>query len=75
MISYFKVLKEESVRDNFVKIYELMDETIDHGYPQVTDLNILKQYIKTEFNKSKKKKNNDTNISNVTTGLTPWRKT
>ncbi len=49
-------------------IYELIDKTIDHGYPQVTDLNILKEYIKTEINKSKKKKNNETDITNVTTG-------
>lgn len=75
LVSYFKVLEEESVRDNFVMMYELMDETIDHGYPQVTDLNILKEYIKTESNKSKKNKTDDASISNVTTGLTPWRKT
>ena len=32
---YFKELEEESIRDNFVIIYELMDELMDFGYPQV----------------------------------------
>ncbi len=30
---YFKELEEESVRDNFVMIYELLDEMMDNGYP------------------------------------------
>ena len=32
---YFKELEEESIRDNFVVIYELLDELMDFGYPQV----------------------------------------
>jgi hypothetical protein len=31
-ICYFKDLEEESVRDNFVVIYELLDEMLDFGY-------------------------------------------
>lgn len=27
------ILSEESIRKNFVLIYELLDETIDFGYP------------------------------------------
>ena len=34
--SYFKDAQEESVRDNFVVIYELLDEMMDNGYPQTT---------------------------------------
>jgi len=33
LIEYFKELEEESVRDNFVVIYELLDEMMDNGYP------------------------------------------
>jgi len=33
---YFKELEEESIRDNFVIIYELLDELMDFGYPQVS---------------------------------------
>ncbi len=29
---YFKELEEESIRDNFVIIYELLDEMMDFGY-------------------------------------------
>ena len=55
LIGYFTRLEEESIRDNFVLIYELLDEIIDYGYPQITDTKLLKQYIKTESNISKTK--------------------
>ena len=53
LIGYFGRLEDESIRDNFVLIYELLDEVIDHGYPQTTDTKLLKEYIKTESNKLK----------------------
>ena len=31
LVEYFKELEEESIRDNFVIIYELMDEMMDFG--------------------------------------------
>lgn len=40
-IEYFKSLEEESIRDNFVTVYELMDEVMDFGFPQTTDSKIL----------------------------------
>lgn len=40
---YFKVLEEESIRDNFVIIYELLDEMMDFGYPQTTESKILQE--------------------------------
>lgn len=48
MTEYFKEVEEESVRDNFVVIYELLDEMLDNGYPQTTEFQILKEFIKTE---------------------------
>lgn len=42
-LEYFKELEEESIRDNFVIIYELMDEMMDFGYPQTTDSKILQE--------------------------------
>lgn len=44
-IEYFKSLEEESIRDNFVIIYELLDEMMDFGYPQTTDEKILQEYF------------------------------
>lgn len=45
---YFGEIEEESIRDNFVIIFELLDETIDHGYPQTTEARILREYITQE---------------------------
>lgn len=45
MNEYFKEIEEESIRDNFVVIYELLDELLDFGYPQTTDSKILQEYI------------------------------
>ena len=42
---YFGEITEESIRDNFVIIYELMDEMMDFGYPQTTEHKILKEFI------------------------------
>ena len=64
MIAYFQELEEESIRDNFVLIYELLDEIMDHGYPQITDHKMLKEVIKTSSNKmSIKEKKEEKNIS------------
>ena len=57
--AYFGQLEDESLRDNFVITYELLDEMMDHGYPQITEVKVLKEYIKTEAHKmegGKKKK-------------------
>jgi AP-1 complex subunit mu len=43
LVEYFKELEEESIRDNFVIIYELLDEVMDFGYPQTTESKILQE--------------------------------
>lgn len=48
---YFKELEEESIRDNFVVIYELLDEMMDFGHPQTTESKILQEYITQESHK------------------------
>ncbi len=48
---YFGELEEESIRDNFIIIYELMDETMDFGYPQTMESKILREYITQEGNR------------------------
>ena len=45
LVEYFKELEEESIRDNFVIIYELMDEMMDFGYPQTTESKILQECV------------------------------
>eukprot|EP00483_Globobulimina_turgida_P012985 UN13009 len=73
---YFEGLEQESIRDNFVLIYELLDEMCDFGYPQHTDSKMLKDYIcvqekhKLDVTDLKKAKEVSTSI----TGNVPWRK-
>lgn len=72
LVDYFRELEEESIRDNFVLIYELLDEIMDHGYPQTTDTKILKEFIKTASNKVSKKEEkigNQNDISKTITGM------
>jgi len=38
-------LTEESIRKNFVMIYELLDEMLDFGYLQFTNTNQIEQFI------------------------------
>ncbi|XP_016511163.1 AP-1 complex subunit mu-2-like isoform X1 [Nicotiana tabacum] len=45
---YFEEVEEESLRDNFVVVYELLDEMMDFGYPQYTEAKILSEFIKTD---------------------------
>lgn len=42
---YFGRLAEESLRDNFVVVYELLDEMVDFGRVQTTETRVLQQYI------------------------------
>jgi len=51
LCEYFNVLEEESVRDNFVITYELLDEMMDNGYPQASESRVLKEFIKSEASK------------------------
>jgi AP-1 complex subunit mu len=48
---YFGELEEESIRDNFVVVYELLDETMDFGYPQSCESKILREVVTQESNR------------------------
>ena len=43
--SYFKDLEEESVRDNFVVIYELLDEMMDFGCKTISLITGIRGYL------------------------------
>lgn len=71
---YFNELEEESIRDNFVVIYELLDEMMDNGYPQTTEHKILKEFIKTESHELYSEKKNDlVNIPSALSNAISWR--
>lgn len=42
---YAGVLSEESIRTNFILIYEILDEVIDFGYPQLTNTEQIKSFV------------------------------
>ena len=45
---YCGTLSEEALRKNFILCYELLDEMIDYGYPQVTRTENLKSFVYNE---------------------------
>mmetsp|Transcript_31050 Transcript_31050/g.96061 ORF Transcript_31050/g.96061 Transcript_31050/m.96061 type:complete len:446 (+) Transcript_31050:42-1379(+) len=45
---YCGVLNEETIRKNFILMYELLDEVIDFGYPQGTSTELLKASVYNE---------------------------
>ncbi|CAD2112953.1 AP-1 complex subunit mu-1, putative [Plasmodium vinckei] len=67
---YFKVLEEESIKDNFVITYELLDEMIDNGFPQLSEVKILREYIK---NKAHQLTVKNVKIPSAITNSVSWR--
>lgn len=63
MKEYFNEVVEESIRDNFVITYELLDEVMDFGYPQVVDARLLKECVSVSVFKSLRSKK--TNVAMV----------
>lgn len=43
---YFGDCSESVIKDNYVVVYELLDEMLDNGFPLATESNILKELIK-----------------------------
>lgn len=73
--SYFGKLDEESIKNNFVLIYELLDEILDFGYPQNSESDTLKMYITTEGVKSEQAVREEASkITIQATGATSWRR-
>lgn len=80
--------EEEIVKGNFVLILELLDDTLDHGYPQLTDPALAKAFIyqkpKSSFldklggsssEREKRKKELQAQASTMqVTGAVGWRK-
>jgi AP-2 complex subunit mu-1 len=75
--SYFGKFDEEAVKNNFVMVYELLDEILDFGYPQNTETDTLKMYITTEGVKSERGQITAEDSSKITmqaTGALSWRR-
>lgn len=73
--AYFEgEFNEATVRKHFSLIYELLDEVMDYGYPQILDPELLKQYI-TEGKVSEQVTNIEKlkQITIQATGAISWR--
>ncbi|MED6137785.1 AP-3 complex subunit mu [Stylosanthes scabra] len=77
---YLGGLNEDLIKDNFVIVYELLDEMIDNGFPLTTELNILQEMIAPPNIVSKVLSvvtGNSSNVSDTLPGATascvPWR--
>ncbi|KAK4275622.1 hypothetical protein QN277_018669 [Acacia crassicarpa] len=77
---YLGGLNEDLIKDNFVIVYELLDEMIDNGFPLTTEPNILQEMIAPPNIVSKMLSvvtGNSSNVSDVLPGATasrvPWR--
>ncbi|KAI9677450.1 MAG: hypothetical protein M1817_006404 [Caeruleum heppii] len=71
---YFGKFDEEAVKNNFVLVYELLDEILDFGYPQNTETDTLKMYITTEGVKSERTMEDTSRITMQATGALSWRR-
>ena len=38
-------VSEESIKENFITVYQIMDEMMDNGFPMTTEPNVLKTMI------------------------------
>eukprot|EP00933_Yihiella_yeosuensis_P038470 TRINITY_DN32404_c0_g1_i1.p1 TRINITY_DN32404_c0_g1~~TRINITY_DN32404_c0_g1_i1.p1 ORF type:complete len:430 (-),score=60.93 TRINITY_DN32404_c0_g1_i1:221-1510(-) len=80
MVELFKayfggVVDESQVKKNFVLIYELLDEIIDYGYPQILEADVLKKYI-TQGGAKNIDLNDQEQLKKITvqaTGVCSWR--
>ena len=73
MQSYFGKITEENVKNNFVLIYELLDEILDFGYPQNSDTGVLKTFI-TQQGVRPITREEQANVTSAVTGQIGWRR-
>jgi len=82
MLGYMSKVNEETVKNNFVVIYELLDEVLDYGYPQQVEVSALKgivtqQGLKHTIARQVMSSNQSEDVGNITskvTGQIGWRR-
>ncbi|KAL8188168.1 UNVERIFIED_CONTAM: AP-2 complex subunit mu [Gekko kuhli] len=75
MTAYFGKISEENIKNNFVLIYELLDEILDFGYPQNSETGALKTFITQQGIKSQHQtKEEQSQITSQVTGQIGWRR-
>lgn len=78
---YLGGLNEDLIKDNFIIVYELLDEMMDNGFPLTTEPNILREMIAPPNIVSKvlsvvtgKSSNVNSTLPDATASSVPWRK-
>ncbi|CAK9301646.1 unnamed protein product [Gordionus sp. m RMFG-2023] len=81
IIDYFQDCNETIIKENYIVVYEVLDEMLDNGFPLITESNILKELIKPP-NILRTIANTVTGKSNLSSDLpkgqlsnVPWRRT
>uniref|UniRef100_A0A7S4JY63 MHD domain-containing protein n=1 Tax=Paramoeba aestuarina TaxID=180227 RepID=A0A7S4JY63_9EUKA len=44
-VDYFDVVSEKTIKENFVTVYQILEEMMDNGFPFTTEPNVLKEMI------------------------------
>lgn len=65
---------DEAIQGNFTLIYELLDETMDYGYPQTTSVDVLRLYINFGEVKHEVSVNEGASLTSQITGAIDWRR-
>lgn len=77
LADYYGHVSEPTIKDNFITIQELIDETIDFGYPQITESELLKTYVTSGGGikgDAVRRAKDAQKITINATGNIPWRK-
>lgn len=78
---YFSECTESIIKENYVVVYELLDEMLDNGFPLATESNVLKELIKpptilrTIANTVTGKSNVSATLPTGQLSNVPWRRT
>ncbi len=65
---------DDSLKGNFTLVYELLDETMDYGYPQNCSIDVLKLYINQGDVRQTAASTTGTALTSQITGAIDWRR-
>ncbi|RNF14864.1 putative clathrin coat assembly protein [Trypanosoma conorhini] len=73
--AYLEDITEETLKDNFVALLELIDEMMDFGYPQTTEPGLLQTFVGAKgIDAARMKRPAEAEgVTTRLTGKTPWR--
>ncbi|XBJ17762.1 hypothetical protein VPH35_009094 [Triticum aestivum] len=82
LTDYLGDINEDTIKDNFVIVYQILDEMMDNGFPLTTEPNILKELVAQPNMVSKmlnvmtgKSSTIGSKLPDATASFVPWRTT